>query len=475
MKPLFLEIQAFGPYVEKQTINFEKLAEQGMFLIKGPTGSGKTTIFDAMTFALYGGSSGDDPRNKFGRNDLEEWRCNQADGAVPTIVAFTFSSHGRRYQFTRRLVQKRKNFSAEYAAGELDEDGNLIPFFENPKKDDLTRKAEELVGLTKEQFRQVVLLPQGQFERFLTASSDEKESILEKIFDAEKWDAYAQRFFDAANGRKLNLLTERNIVAASLAEEKLTSIDELSGRIAETEDEIKKWEAEKAAYNAEEKQKQLNSDRELSARFEPLHRLENEQQKLQTCAEEVRKNRLQYEKAEKAEALREVISAYERAEDDYRKRLDEAAGYNAQLPDAQKNFQTAQKEKQDNEACSPVAGLNAKIGEYEAKRSVYQTLSQRQTVFERESKALKAQEEAQKRARRELDEAARQAKDAFEAYDNANSQASDLRARYYSGIYGELAAALQENAPCPVCGSIHHPAPAHRSDDSVSKETVRQK
>lgn len=474
MKPLFLEIQAFGPYVEKQTINFEKLAEQGMFLIKGPTGSGKTTIFDAMTFALYGGSSGDDPRNKFGRNDLEEWRCNQADGAVPTIVAFTFSSHGRRYQFTRRLVQKRKNFSAEYAAGELDEDGNLIPFFENPKKDDLTRKAEELVGLTKEQFRQVVLLPQGQFERFLTASSDEKESILEKIFDAEKWDAYAQRFFEAANGRKLNLLTERNIVAASLAEEKLTSIDELSGRIAETEDEIKKWEAEKAAYNAEEKQKQLNCDRELSARFEPLHRLENERQKLQTRAEEVRKNRLQYEKAEKAEALREVISAYERAEDDYRKRLDEAAGYNAQLSDAQENFQTAQKKKQDNEACSPVAGLNAKIGEYEAKRSVYQTLSQRQTVFERESKALKAQEEAQKRARRELDEAARQAKDAFEAYDNANSQASDLRARYYSGIYGELAAALQENAPCPVCGSIHHPAPAHRSDDSVSKETVEQ-
>jgi len=163
-----------------------------------------------------------------------------------------------------------------------------------------------------------VLLPQGQFERFLTASSDEKESILEKIFDAEKWDAYAQRFFEAANGRKLNLLTERNIVAASLAEEKLTSIDELSGRIAETEDEIKTLEAEKAAYNADEKQKQLNCDRELSARFEPLHRLENEQRKLQTRAEEVRKNRLQYEKAEKAEALREVISAYERAEDDYR-------------------------------------------------------------------------------------------------------------------------------------------------------------
>ena len=76
MKPLRLKMQAFGPYVQEQIVDFEKLARSGMFLIKGPTGSGKTTIFDAMTFALYGGSSGDDSKNKFGRNDLEEWRCN---------------------------------------------------------------------------------------------------------------------------------------------------------------------------------------------------------------------------------------------------------------------------------------------------------------------------------------------------------------------------------------------------------------
>ena len=71
MKPLRLEIQAFGPYATRQVIDFEKLSEKGMFLIKGPTGSGKTTIFDAMTFALYGGSSGEDSKSKYGRNDLE--------------------------------------------------------------------------------------------------------------------------------------------------------------------------------------------------------------------------------------------------------------------------------------------------------------------------------------------------------------------------------------------------------------------
>ena len=96
MKPLRLELQAFGPYANRQVIDFTKLAENGVFLIKGPTGSGKTTIFDAMTFALYGGSSGDDSKNKYGRNDLEEWRCNQADKSVATEVCFTFSVHNRQ-------------------------------------------------------------------------------------------------------------------------------------------------------------------------------------------------------------------------------------------------------------------------------------------------------------------------------------------------------------------------------------------
>lgn len=198
MKPLYLELQAFGPYVEKQTVDFQKLSEKGIFLIKGKTGSGKTTVFDAMTFALYGGGSGENEKSKNGRNDLEEWRCSQADDNIDTYVSFTFSVYGRKYRFTRKLVKKRVKFSAEYEAGEIDEEGNVIPFFENPKKDSLTEKAEELIGLSKEQFRQVVLLPQGQFEIFLTASSKDKEKILQNIFESEKWEKYAEKFFDAA-------------------------------------------------------------------------------------------------------------------------------------------------------------------------------------------------------------------------------------------------------------------------------------
>lgn len=244
MKPLQLDVQAFGPYAGHQTVDFEKLSRNGIFLIKGPTGSGKTTIFDAMTFALYGGSSGDDSKNKFGRNDLEEWRCNQADKSTATEVSFTFSVQNRKYQFTRRLVPKRKNLSAEYSAGEIDESGVLIPFFENPKKDDLTSKAVELIGLTKEQFRQVVLLPQGQFERFLTASSTEKENILKKIFEADKWEAYAQNFFAAANDRKTMLENEKNAVLQSLAEEGVVTISDLDRDVQMTAQEIAQMQQE---------------------------------------------------------------------------------------------------------------------------------------------------------------------------------------------------------------------------------------
>ena len=98
MKPLKLELQAFGPYVEKQVIDFEKLSEKGMFLIKGSTGSGKTTIFDAISFALYGESTGEvilskssgtGKGGKIGRNELEDWRCTQAPSDMTTYVSFS--------------------------------------------------------------------------------------------------------------------------------------------------------------------------------------------------------------------------------------------------------------------------------------------------------------------------------------------------------------------------------------------------
>ncbi len=475
MKPLYLEIQAFGPYVEKQTVDFEKLGEKGIFLIKGNTGSGKTTIFDAMTFALYGGATGDNSSTRNGRNDLEEWRCTQADEKTDTVVSFTFSVREHRYRFTRSLTQKRVNLSPKFEAGEIDDEGNIIPFFDNPRKDDLTHKAEELIGLTKEQFRQVVLLPQGQFERFLTASSKDKEDILQKIFGSEQWTNYAQAFFNEANDHKENLDKEIEEIKRSLSEEKLETVDELEQKIADLKNELKILEETHTAFAGEKKQKKLNEDIMLSHQFDSLHDTEKKLAVLKNNKDNIEKKRYRHAEAEKAEKVRAPLDVYEKADGDLNDRKDMLDKLRQKLPVARSKKETAQKTKKEHEKISPVEELNKKIGLYESKKDVYDSIEQlRKTVIDAE-KNLKNAQNTLNSAENVLNEATKKAINLKTERDFAEEEAKVYRNRYYAGIYGEIAGELREGEKCPVCGSISHPQPAVKLPDSISKAALEKK
>ena len=213
MRPIKIEFQAFGPYVGYEKVDFEAISSKGLFLICGKTGIGKTMILDAMTFALFGKSSG------HGRDDFESMRCTNADFDTNTFVKFEFENHGKHYRFERKLERKRKNLSASYNVTCKGEDGIWRPLMENAKEKAVSEKAVEIIGLEYEQFRQVIVLPQGQFERLLTSNSDEKEKILTNIFGEDKWQIIADRFYDKATRRKNDLKNIQDKIRNSLAEE----------------------------------------------------------------------------------------------------------------------------------------------------------------------------------------------------------------------------------------------------------------
>ncbi|MEK4254518.1 SMC family ATPase [Ureibacillus sp. FSL K6-2830] len=185
MKPILLKMTAFGPYKNEEVIDFTKLQERKLFVISGQTGAGKTTIFDAICFALYGFGSGQD------RKDTKMLRSDFAEDDVHTSVEFVFEIRGKKYRVLRRLSHVKKGRKTptgeKYELFEILPNNEEIPAVERQRVTDINEKLEELIGLTYEQFSQIVMLPQGEFRKLLTSKSDEKEEILRKIFKTDRF------------------------------------------------------------------------------------------------------------------------------------------------------------------------------------------------------------------------------------------------------------------------------------------------
>lgn len=186
MKPLRLTMTAFGPYKSNETIDFRELQQHRLFAISGQTGAGKTTIFDGISFALYGSGSGED------RKDTKSMRSDFADDQDYTAVELLFELRGKTYRVLRQLGHVKKgNKTAtgeRYEFFEVHADETETPAVDRQKVSDINKKIEELLGLTQQQFKQIVMLPQGEFRKLLTSDSKEKEEILRKIFKTEPLD-----------------------------------------------------------------------------------------------------------------------------------------------------------------------------------------------------------------------------------------------------------------------------------------------
>lgn len=191
MKPIVLKMTAFGSYAEETIVEFEKF-KSGLFLITGDTGAGKTTIFDAIVFALYGTSSG-------AERTLEMMHCDYVSKNVDTVVELKFEQSGKVYDVKRTLhFTKKRGTQNEYSNSTIsavltEPDGKTINV---PGK--VTERITEIVGLNKDQFRQIVMLAQGDFKKFLKSNSEEKSEILGKLFDNTMYLRYQELIAEAA-------------------------------------------------------------------------------------------------------------------------------------------------------------------------------------------------------------------------------------------------------------------------------------
>ncbi|HEX7055808.1 MAG TPA: AAA family ATPase [Bacilli bacterium] len=179
MRPVRLTMAAFGPYRDVETIDFSLLEDRRLFVISGNTGAGKTTIFDAVCYALYGLASGGD------RSEPRMLRSHFADDATHTFVDFTFAVGQRVFRVFRQMGHRKGNNKSE-TGGKVElyelQGDREIPLVDRFHVTDVNAKLEQIIGLTREQFSQIVMLPQGEFQKLLISDTENKEEILRRIF-----------------------------------------------------------------------------------------------------------------------------------------------------------------------------------------------------------------------------------------------------------------------------------------------------
>lgn len=221
MRPLKLTLTAFGPYHETEIIDFEALKPYDLFVISGNTGAGKTSIFDGISYALFGGASGED------RKEATSLRSDFAPDELPTSAELLFSLRGKAYRVFRQLPYTKSGNKSQTPGKaelyEIDLESNDL-FAEVSAVDrhitsEVDRKILELIGLNKAQFNQLVMLPQGEYQRFLTSSTNEKEAILRTVFNTEKYQTLITNLKmkrDAQNDRVIRLSGAQSQLLQSL-------------------------------------------------------------------------------------------------------------------------------------------------------------------------------------------------------------------------------------------------------------------
>ena len=465
MRPLKLTMRAFGPYAGETTIDFEKLEGRHLFLICGPTGAGKTTILDAMCYALYGKTSGDRTGNHM--------RSDYASTSEKTEVIFDFMIGGKTYRVIRspeQMLDKKRGkgqtrTAMQASLSELEEGKEVRTL-----RTGIEEAAGKLLGLNASQFCQVILLPQGDFRKLLVARADEREAILKQLFKT-------QRFADFQNELRLSLnelLKEKSAgdteLAATLSMAGVSDEKELEEKIKENllHLEEMKTNHEKAEREYGNFRRDYQRAAILDTHFTTLAKAEAQMAVLTAGEEEMKQAE---EDLKRIRSAKELAAYFENLEQivgdghEVRKVMDLAAFEKERTTKAaeelRKRSESLEQKKGDIEECRRKV---VEMTQWMPKAKAYGA-----TLREVTRLSEKVQEASLKVS--ELTGAVEKAK---VRRDKMMEISESLRRDYIFGQAAIFAGQLKDGEPCPVCGSIHHPHPAVSERKLPTEEEVKK-
>lgn len=522
MMPISLTLSAFGPYPDTITIDFESFQEDGLFLITGPTGSGKTMIFDAMIFALYGKTSGQ-------IRQTDSLRCDHALNEIPTFVEFSFSLHQQNYTIKRnpKYYLEGKKTPKQPSALLILPDGKMVEGIK-----EVNQKMISLLGVDDQQFKQICMIAQGEFTKLIMASSDEREKVLRELFHSETYQKLEEKLkvhlkvyqdkYDLLLNKRKDLMQELQVEDHQEYLSKQTKL--IASQQKEYDDLKKDLDQKKQQLQLYRLQNQrLIQLKDLKQQFQDLKKQENDYQELNKTVDTLKKAQetnylyISYIKQQKKlQTLKlnqeDFLKQLKKLEKDYQEKKVQANSL---------DYKQQTKEKLQNQIQETKQLIN-QIYQYQNDYQNLQTLKQQYRMLDEEHKLFlkkkekfenglqrdqeRIQSEQQVQSKYELIKQqyvrlneqkvkVHQLSDYYDQILKLNENKSDLQEEYtvvekqvdhekmqynqMEKLYfrkqaGIFALQLKEDQPCPICGSLHHPHPAQIEKEDITKEKLDQ-
>lgn len=498
MKPQKLVMSAFGSYAEETVVDFSQV-NHGIFLITGDTGSGKTTIFDAICYALYDRASGV-------ARETSDMRSQYAKSEIPTFVEYTFTYGEDIYVIKRNpkysRLSKRKDKDGNYKETveqpgvELTmPDGRIFP----GKLKETNEKIIEIIGLDADQFTQIAMIAQGEFMKLLQASSNKRKEIFSKIFDTriywqiqEELRRRTKNIYGELEDNRKNCEQELASVRLLPFQERLEEAVEftflehdLDGTLKRLEnllaDGIEKEQEQKGKLEEwqvqiEAKNSALAEARQINELWEQLEQALAKSKQLEEAREEILTIEKRLEQAKKAAIVKAEEDRYKAGQEALMESAKRLTTYEDMLKETQKQVQILEERKLLSQKL-----LQEKEPEYQQQKLRIEDsmpFYEKIQVLAKEQKALENQliviEEAVKQKQGLLSQTQKKLIEKHESTGKALQYYQELNDTFVAEQAGIMAATLQENMPCPVCGSTIHPRKATLSEKAVTQVQVNQ-